>query len=449
MPKPHNPAGAKAYEQDRAHVFHSWSAQGALDPMVIEDSNGPYLIDADGKSYIDFSSQLVYTNIGHKHPKVVKAIQDQAEKLCTVAPAYANDQRSEAAKLITERLPEGINKVLFTNGGADAVEHAVRMARLHTGRRKVLSSYRGYHGGTHTTLNLSGDNRRWAIDDGNSGAVHYFLPFLYRTVFQATTEEEECARALEHLENVIIMEGPDTLAAFIMESVPGTAGVMPPPAEYWKGVREICDKYGILVICDEVMAGFGRTGSWFAFQQYGITPDLVTFAKGVNSGYVPLGGVAIHDRVAKTFDERPYPGGLTYSGHPLASAAAVATINAMEEERMVENSERIGREIISPFLEQLKEKYEIIGDVRGLAAFWAIEFVADRETKEPLSPYATVNAHMKSLIGECVKRGLIVFSAMNRFHICPPLNIPDDVLKEGLGILDEAIGAFAKDYQSS
>lgn len=439
MPKPQSPQGQEIYELDRAHVFHSWSAQAQLDPMVITDAEGPYLYDADGKRYTDLSCQLIYTNMGHKHPKIVEAVQKQAAELCTIAPAVANDKRGLAAKKITDRLPEGINKVMFTNGGADAVENAIRMARLHTGRYKVLSRFRGYHGATHTALTISGDNRRWAIDDASSGAVRYFGPFLYRTVFHSETEEQECARALEHLENLIQFEGPNQFAAFIMESIPGTAGIMPPPANYWKGVREICDRYGIVMICDEVMSGFGRTGAWFAFQHYGVTPDLVTFAKGVNSGYVPMGGLAISDKIAAAFDDVAYPGGLTYSGHPLAMASAVAAIDAMENEGSIANAERLGREVIGPRLNAMKEKHPNIGEVRGLGCFWAIELVADRDTREPLSPYGQVNAQMKEILAEIKDRGVMVFSAQNRLHICPPLNIDDAVLVDALDAIDEAL----------
>ena len=439
MPVPQSDVGQRAYNDDRAHVFHSWSAQAELDPIVMESAHGSYIVDADKKEYIDFSSQLVYTNIGHQHPKVVQAIKEQADQLCTIAPAYANDKRSEAARLITSHLPDHLNKVLFTNGGADAVEHAIRLARLHTGRYKVLSRFRGYHGATQIAMNISGDNRRWRNDYGTSGAVHFFGPFLYRSQFHATTEEDECQRALEYLDNLIAFEGPELFAALIMESIPGTAGIMPPPAGYWQGVREICDKYGIVMICDEVMAGFGRTGNWFAFEEFGAKPDLVTFAKGVNSGYVPLGGIAISDEIAADFDHTPYPGGLTYSGHVLATSAAVATINAMDEEGMVDNARRLGEDVFGPALRDLAAKHHSIGDIRGLGCFWAVELVKDQETREPLGAYGTTAPEVKELVAECRENGLIVFQNMNRIHICPALNIPDDVARQGLEILDKAL----------
>ncbi|MDO4929109.1 MAG: aspartate aminotransferase family protein [Corynebacterium sp.] len=439
MPVPNSAAGKRAYELDRAHVFHSWSAQKALDPLVIEGGEGSYLIDADGNRYLDFSSQLVFTNIGHQHPKLVKAIQEQAGNLATLAPAHATSKRGEAAKKIVDHLPENLNKVLFTNGGADAVEHAIRLARLHTGRYKVFSQFRSYHGATHTTLNISGDNRRWPNDYGAGATSRFFGPFLYRSAYNATTEEEERDRSLAALENLIAFEGPDAFAALILESIPGTAGFMPPPAGFLEGVREICDKYGIVMILDEVMVGFGRTGTWFGFQNYDVKPDLVTFAKGVNSGYVPLGGVAISDEIAATFDERAYPGGLTYSGHPLATAAAAATIDIMEEEGTVEAAAKIGAEVFGPELAKLQEKHPSIGEVRGKGAFWALDLVVDRETKEPLSPYGAVNEKMAEVVKACVSRGLLIFFSMHRIHITPPLNISEEDARKGLAILDAAL----------
>ncbi|WP_431944349.1 aspartate aminotransferase family protein [Micromonospora marina] len=429
----------RTYELDRAHVFHSWSAQSLLDPMVVERAEGSYFWDGDGNRYLDFSSQLVNTNIGHQHPVVVAAIQEQAAKLCTIAPSYANDARGETARLITELTPAGLSKVFFTNGGADAIEHAVRMARLHTGRPKVLSQYRSYHGGTQTAVNLTGDPRRWPSDNGTAGVVRFFGPFLYRSEFGATTEEEECALALRHLDRVVEMEGPSTIAAIVLETVPGTAGIMPPPPGFLAGVRELCDRHGILYVADEVMAGFGRTGAWFALDHYGVTPDLITFAKGVNSGYVPLGGVVIAEHVAETFATRAYPGGLTYSGHPLATAAAVATINVMRDERIVENAATIGADVLGPGLRELAERHPSVGDVRGLGVFWALELVRDRETKEPLAPYGASSPEMNEVLAACRRGGLVAFANFNRIHVVPPCTVSATETKAGLAILDEAL----------
>ncbi|GAA2130904.1 aspartate aminotransferase family protein [Nocardioides bigeumensis] len=430
---------SRTYELDRAHVFHSWSAQGALKPMVVTKAEGSTLWDDEGNSYLDFSSQLVFTNIGHQHPKVVKAIQDQAATLCTIAPGTANAARSEAARLITSHAPDGLEKVFFTNGGADAVEHAIRMARLHTGRIKVLSTYRSYHGGTALAVNVTGDPRRWPNDYGSAGTVHFFGPFLYRSQFHATTEAEECERALAHLEQVIALEGAQSIAAIILESIPGTAGIMVPPPGYLQGVRELCDRHGIVYIADEVMAGFGRSGRWFGFEHGDVTPDLITFAKGVNSGYVPLGGVIINEPTAATFDERVYPGGLTYSGHPLACAAAVATIKTMEEEGIVENAARLGREVLGPGLEKIAAGHSSVGEVRGTGVFWAIELVKDQATREPLAAYGGSSPAMNATLAACKAAGLIPFANYNRIHVVPPLTISDDDARRGLEIIDAAL----------
>jgi taurine--2-oxoglutarate transaminase len=431
--------GERAYELDRAHVFHSWSAQAHINPMTITAAEGCYVWDGEGNRLLDFSSQLVNTNIGHQHPRVIAAIQEQAAKLCTIAPQHANAARSEAARLIAEHTPGDLNKIFFTNGGADANEHAVRMARLHTGRYKVLTRYRSYHGGTDTAINLTGDPRRWPNDYGNSGVVHFFGPFLYRSHFHATTEAEETERALEHLHDMIRLEGPSTIAAIVLESIPGTAGIMVPPPGYLAGVRELCDRYGIVFIADEVMAGFGRSGKWFAVDHFDVTPDLLTFAKGVNSGYVPLGGVAISAAIANTFADRVYPGGLTYSGHPLATAAAAATITVMREERIVENAARVGAEVIGPGLLELARRHPSVGEVRGVGVFWAIELVKNRATGEPLAPYGGSSTAMNAVIASCKAQGLMPFANFNRIHVVPPCTVTDDEAREGLAILDAAL----------
>ncbi|WPO72436.1 aspartate aminotransferase family protein [Streptomyces sp. KN37] len=444
-PQPNPQAGAAVKAADRAHVFHSWSAQELIDPPAIAGAEGSYFWDYDGNRYLDFTSGLVYTNIGYQHPKVVAAIQEQAATMTTFAPAYAVEARSEAARLIAERTPGDLDKIFFTNGGADAVEHAVRMARLHTGRAKVLSAYRSYHGGTQQAINITGDPRRWASDTGSAGVVRFWAPFLYRSRFYAENERQECERALQHLEDTIAFEGPQTVAAIILETIPGTAGIMTPPPGYLAGVREICDRYGIVFILDEVMAGFGRTGKWFAVDHFeGVVPDLMTFAKGVNSGYVPLGGVAISGAVAETFARRPYPGGLTYSGHPLACAAAVATIHVMEDEGVLDNAARLGAELIGPGLAGLAERHPSVGEVRGVGMFWALELVRNRETREPLVPYnatGEANAPMAAFGAAAKKNGLWPFINMNRTHVVPPCTITESEAKEGLAALDEALTA--------
>ncbi|MFI7062512.1 aspartate aminotransferase family protein [Kribbella sp. NPDC050124] len=433
----------RTYELDRRHVFHSWSAQANLDPMVITKAAGSYVWDGQGNRLLDFTSQLVYTNLGHQHPRIVKAIQEQAATLCTVAPAYANSARSEAARLIASHTPGDLDRIFFTNGGADANEHAIRMARLHTGRHKVLSTYRSYHGGTQLAVNVTGDPRRWPNDNGSAGTVHFFGPFLYRSAFSASTEEEERDRALAHLEQVITLEGPGTIAAIMLESIPGTAGIMIPPPGYLQGVRELCDRHGITLIADEVMAGFGRAGKWFAIEHADVVPDLLTFAKGVNSGYVPLGGVAISDPIYRTFADRPYPGGLTYSGHPLACAAAVATIETMEDEGIVEHAAALGDDVLGPGLRELAAKHEWIGEVRGTGVFWALELVSDRATREPLAPYGGSSPQLAAIVAGCQRRGLLPFTNFNRVHVVPPLTITPDEAREGLEILDQTLTEVA------
>ena len=415
--------------------------------MVIAGAQGSYVYDYDGNEYLDLSSQLVNTNIGHQHPKVVAAIQAQADRLCTIAPQHANDVRGEAARLITERAPDAFTHVFFTNGGTEAVEHAVRMARLHTGRPKVLARYRSYHGGTTLSVNLTGDPRRWPNDTGSAGVVHFFGPFLYRSEFHAENEAQECERALAHLEQTIRFEGPSTIAAVLLESIPGTAGIMIPPPGYLSGVREICDRYGILYIADEVMAGFGRAGEWFAFDAHDTAPDLITFAKGVNSGYVPLGGVVISAPIVETFSTQVYPGGLTYSGHPLACAAAVATIEAMESEGIIANAKSIGDDVLRPGLSALAEKHPVIGEVRGTGVLFALDLVKDRATKEELAPYGGTSEAMGALGAAMKAEGLFPFMNYHRLHIVPPCTISAEEASDALVRLDRAFDAIDSYYE--
>ncbi|HBR3263813.1 aspartate aminotransferase family protein [Klebsiella pneumoniae] len=422
---------------DRAYVFHSWSMQGNLNPLVIAGAQGCELWDYEGNTWLDFSSQLVNVNIGYQHPRVLEAMKAQLEKLVTIAPAIANLARGEAAKRIVDLAPAGFSKVFFTNAGADANENAIRMARLYTGRDKVLSAYRSYHGNTGSAIAATGDWRR-VPNEFSRGHVHFFNPYLYRSEFNAATEEEECQRALAHLRRIIECEGPTAIAAILLESIPGTAGILVPPAGYMQGVRALADEFGIVLILDEVMAGFGRTGSWFAFEQDGVVPDLVTFAKGVNAGYVPAGGVLISEPIARYFDDHFFAGGLTYSGHPLAMAAIVATIDAMKEEKVVENAASIGNEVLRPGLEALAEKHAIIGEVRGRGLFQALELVSSREQKTPLTA-----ADMAAIKGALTEAGLLAFVVENRIHVVPPCTITAEQVAQGLAIFDAVFARFA------
>lgn len=431
----HTDLDARARELDRAHVFHSWAAQAKIDPFPLAGGLGTTVWDYAGNRWLDFSSQLVNVNIGHQHPAVVAAIKEQADLLTTIAPSTANLARGEAAQRVAELAPDGFSKVFFTNAGADANENAIRMARLHTGRDKVLSQYRSYHGNTGAAITATGDWRRLP-NEYSRGHVHFFGPYLYRSEFWASTPEQECERALHHLRRMIESEGPSTIAAILLETVPGTAGIMIPPPGYLAGVRRLADEHGIVLILDEVMAGFGRTGRWFAFEGHDVVPDLITFAKGVNSGYVPMGGVIISDEIAASFDDRVFPGGLTYSGHPLAAAAVVATIDAMRDEHIVENARRIGDEVLGPALHELADDVPAIGEVRGEGVFWALELVADPVTREPLA--SSVIAALKA---DLYRRGLLAFTSENRIHVVPPCTVTDDEVHAAIELYRAAFAA--------
>lgn len=415
------------------HVFYSWSAQGQVTPMPVAGADGCWFWDRTGKRYLDLASQLIFTNLGHRHPRVVAAVRDQAERLCTVAPQFANDTRSELARLIAERAPGDLDRVFFTSGGADANEHAVRMARLHTGRSKVLSTYRSYHGATTGAITLTGDPRRWPNEPGIPNVVHFLGPYPYRS---------PDADPLAHLAEVLTLEGPHTVAAILLETIVGTNGVIIPPPGYLAGVRELCDRHGIVLICDEVMVGFGRVGEWFAVDAFGVVPDLITFAKGVNSGYVPLGGVVISQPIAETFRDRAYPGGLTYSGHPLACAAGVASIQAIEEDGILEHVRAMGTGTVGPALDALQARHPSVGEVRGMGLFWAIELVRDRRTREMLVPYHATGLDaepMNRMVAAIKERGVWPFTHMNRIHLAPPLVVDEEELKVGIDAIDEAL----------
>ncbi len=427
---------------DPRYVFHSWSAQATLNPINVVGGEGSTFWDDGGNRYLDFSSQLVNLNLGHQHPDLVKSIQDQAGSLATIQPALANEVRGELARLIVEVAGEPFAKVFFTNGGADANENAVRMARLVTGKRKVLSMYRSYHGNTTTAITLTGDPRRWPNEPADPSIVHFFGPYLYRSAFYASTPEEEAERALAHLEQTIILEGASTIGAILMETIVGTNGVLVPPPGYLEGVRALCDKYDIVWIADEVMVGFGRVGEWFAWQSDAAVPDIITFAKGVNSGYVPLGGVIINERISKEFDNRVFPGGLTYSGHPLACAAGVATFEVFRRDGILEHVRDLGERVVRRTLEAWAESHPSVGEVRGKGLFWAVELVRNRETREPLVPFNAAGpdaAPMAAVAAACKKAGLWPFTHFNRIHVAPPLVITEAELVRGLDIIDDAL----------
>lgn len=430
-------AEATARRNDRAHVFHSWSAQRAIDPLPLAHAEGPWIFDYSGKGYLDLGSQLVSANLGHGHPEMVEAIRIQAGRITNLNPAFASDVRGELAQILVDRAQGEFSHVFFTNGGADAIEHAIRLARLTTGKSKVLSAYRSYHGATGSAMMATGEHRRHGNQTTDGDIRHFWGPFLYRTPFHSDTEEQECERALTHLEQTLVFE--DDVAAVLIEPVVGSSGVIVPPPGYLQGVREICDRHGALWIADEVMVGFGRTGRRFAYEHAGpdIQPDLVTFAKGVNSGMVPLGGVMMTAAIAERFAERPYPGGLTYSGHPLAAAAGVAAQGIYEREDTFARVADLGARVIAPRMQRLQEEYAVVGHTRGAGFFWAIEFVADQATKAPVGGEA-----MAAFAAECKAHGVWPMVVGNRTHVAPPLVTTEAELCAALDVVDRAIAAM-------
>ncbi|MBA4419752.1 MAG: aspartate aminotransferase family protein [Anaerolinea sp.] len=417
---------------NRKYVFFSWSIQKNIAPIAIETGKGIYFWDRSGKRYMDFSSQLMNLNIGYQHPKVVAAIQEQAGRLTSAHPGHAHEPKGELGRLIAEVSPGDLNKVFFTLGGADANENAVKMARLYTGRHKILARYISYHGATYGAITLSGDYRRPPVEPGIPGVVHVFDPYCYRCPFGHTLQtcHREC---VTHIEDVIRYEGPPTVAALIMEGVTGSNGILVPPDDYWPRLREITKKYGILLIADEVMSGFGRTGEWFAVDNWGVVPDIITIAKGVTSGYLPLGAVIVSDKIAEFFEDKYLYLGLTYCGHPMCTAAGVATVNVYKEDSLIENSKAMGK-VLANELVNIKEKHMVVGDVRQIGLFSCLEIVSDRQTKQPMD-----DSKMGVVRNKLLADGLSTFVNHNLIFVCPPLCITKDKLLEGLKIIDNAI----------
>jgi taurine---2-oxoglutarate transaminase len=438
--------GERVVAEDRQYLIHSWSVQSALNPLPVAGAEGRYFWDYSGKRYLDFASQLVNLNIGHQHPKLVAAIKEQADRLCTIGPPMANDKRSELARLVAEVMPGDLNRTFFTNGGAEANESAVKTARWVTGRHKVIARYRSYHGATAGAITLTGDPRRWFAEPGVPGVVRMFDPYTYRCPAGHPDPCPVCTGG-PHLEEILMYEGPQTVAAVILETVTGTNGIIVPPDGYLQSIREVCDRYGILLICDEVMAGWGRTGRWFAVDHWDVVPDIITTAKGINSGYVPLGAMTVREHVYEAIKDRFFAAGLTYSGHPLACAVAVASIEAFREEGIVENAAAMGA-YLADELPKLAERHPSVGDIRGLGLFWGLELVRSRETREPLVPFNAAGEAAEPifrLTKACLERGLYPFVHWNVLAITPPLTITREELDEGLEILDEVL-ASADEY---
>lgn len=427
-------------------VLTPWMAQGGLAAPVIVRAEGRYLYDTDGKKYFDLASGLIAVNLGHGHPKVVAAIQEQAATLGYAAPSLFHDKRAELAEELSKISPwaasgEGC-RTFFTTTGAESNDDAVRMARTLTGRHKVLTAYRSFHGATGTSIMMTGEDRRWGGEPGPPSISRFFAPYPYRSPFHATAAEEETHRAIEHLERILMHEDPKRVAAIVIEPVVGSNGVIVYPEGYLAGLRALTEKHGILLVMDEVMTGFGRTGAAFGSTRFGIVPDLITFAKGVSSAYVPLGGVMMREKLATSFDTRALPNGHTYSGHPMSVAAGLATVRAYQEEKLFDR----GRELeamIRPALAALAEKHRTVGDVRGVGAFFALELVKDKQTKEPLVPWHGEGPGvMKNLYVELRKRGVYSFGKFNCVMVAPPLTTTKAELDEALASLDEALGAF-------
>ena len=440
--------GTMIKEQDLKYNLHSWSKQGALNPIPIAKSEGIYFWDYDGKRYTDMSSQLVNMNLGHGNAAIVAAIQKQAEQLAFIAPSYAVESRSILAKMIIDLMPDTMGKVFFTNGGADANENAVKMARMFTGRNKVFSRYRSYHGSTYGAGNLTGEPRRYPLEPGIPGFVKFFDPYIYREGISFASEKQGAAYYVSKLREQVEYEGPQNVAAIVLETVTGSNGVIIPPDGYLKGVREICDDYGIMLICDEVMAGFGRTGKMFAFEHWDVKPDLVSFAKGVTCGYVPLGGVVASKEIASYFDENTLLCGLTYSGHPLACAAGVATLQQYQELDILGKVEKAGA-VLGVLLEELLEKHACVGDVRYIGLFSAIELVKSKETKEPLVAYGKdPQGFMGRIVKMLAAKGFMTYSHENMILVAPPLIITEEQLRENMAIMDEVLTTVDAEFIS-
>ncbi|MDF2566936.1 MAG: Acetylornithine transaminase [Oscillospiraceae bacterium] len=426
-------------DTSKKHNLHSWSTQGGLAPKVMVGGEGIYFWDGEGKRYYDMSSQLVNLNIGYGNKKVITAIQEQAERLAFSAPSFAIDVRSELAKTVVELAPDNMEKVFFTLGGTDANENAIKIAKMVTGRNKIFSRYRSYHGSTYGAANLTGEPRRYACEPGIPGFVKFFDPYTYRSLVPFESEKEATKYYIAQLREQIIYEGRNSVAAIFLESITGSNGVIIPPEGYLQGIREICDEFGIMMVCDEVMTGWGRTGEWFAVNHYGVKPDMITFAKGITCGYAPIGGVIVSKQIADYFDKNFLSCGLTYSAHPLGCAAGIATIEYYKEAGLIKQAKERGV-LLGKLLEDIKQKHACVGDVRYMGLFSAIELVKDKETKQPLVEYGQdPEMIMKKIIGRLGEKGFYTYSHENSLIVAPPLIITEQELRSAMSIMDEVL----------
>lgn len=425
------------------HTFWTWSAQGKVNPIPVEKAKGVYFWDTDGKQYLDFNSMTMCVNVGHGDERIINAMIDQLRQLPYAAPGMATQPRAELGKLLAEITPQGLDVFLFTLGGADANENAIKLARAYTGRHKVLSRYRSYHGASAGAMALTGDPRRHAWEPNlMPGVVHFLDPYRYRSTFHQhnpdISEEDFSLDYLNHLEEIILLEGPETIAAIFLESVTGTNGIIIPPAGYMQGVRNLCDRYGILMVTDEVMSGFGRTGEWFAVDHWRIQPDLMTMAKGLTSAYAPLGAVGISRKIADYFQDRVYQGGLTYNSHPVSLAAAIANINVLRQDQLVDRSKTMGVRL-HQLLTELGEQHPSVGDVRNIGLFGAIELVKNRKTRQPMAPFNGSSPEMARIRQTLLDSGLFLYTHWNILLIIPPLIITEDQLEQGINLIDQAL----------
>ena len=436
-------AALKAKHQ--RYVLTPWMAQAGFAPPVIVRGEGIYLYDDEGTRYADLTSGLIAVNLGHGHPAVRAAMHAQVDRLCFSPPSWFNAQRAELGEALIRLTSWGDEggRAFFTTGGAGANEDAIKFARAVTGRAKVLTGYRSFHGSGTGSATLTGENRRWSNEPNNvmGGVIHFWTPYPYRSPFHTTDPAEETARALQHVADVVAAENPDAIAAILIEPVVGSNGVIVYPPDYLAGLRTLCDEHGIVLIFDEVMTGFGRTGAVFAGERFGVVPDMITFAKGVTSGYVPLGGVLLRERFARAFDEKPLPAGHTYSGHPLAMATGVATLQAYADDGVFEDVRARIEPRLRAGLERLRDQHPLVGEVRGIGAFFAVEFVSDREQRTPLVPWQGKSlGPMPALFTALRKRGAYAFGRYNVLHVAPPLIISDAEIDEAVATIDASIG---------
>lgn len=441
---------SESVQKNKDYTFVSWMAQGAWNPAVIERGEGVYVYDTEGRRYLDWASQLVNVNIGHSHPKVVRAIQEQAAKLCYVNPSFGTPERGRLGELLAKITPGELTKVFFTNGGADAVENALKMARTYTGRQKILTRYNSYHGGTFAAASAGGDPRRLSNEPGVPWIVRTPDPYSYRNpVYRGRTQEEGDMVIADMVEDIVIREGPENCAAFLVEGYSGSSGIMQPSAIYFQRLREICDRYGMLLIVDEVMSGFGRTGKWFGIDHYpGIEVDIMVVAKGITAGYVPLGAAIVSSQVAEYFDKNTLWAGLTYSAHSLAMAAAIATIEVYQEEDLIERAREMG-EKLSLGLAELANRHPVIGEIRGAGLLQVIELVSNRETREPLSEFNKPLSEPLQKVSKALRdAGLNAFTRWNMIFSTPPLTINDEQLQEGLDGLEQALTLIDSYYEA-